>query len=195
MAETILRFAPSPTAGFTWAMRVRALFNYLYVQHYGGKLLLRVEDTDRKRYTEASLSTILEGLGWLGIAFDGEPVYQSQNVEAHRKAAEQLLESGHAYYSYLTPKRWRPSASRPWRRSGRSGSTGSDPGTARGKGGPGAAEGGALSDSGRGDSVERPDPGRVSLGQQRDLGFRYSPGRWVSHLPPCRGGGRLRDGG
>lgn len=104
MAETILRFAPSPTGGFHVGNARTALFNYLYVQHYGGKLLLRVEDTDQKRNTGASLQTILESLGWLGIAFDGEPVYQSQNAEAHRRAAEQLLESGHAYYSYLTPE-------------------------------------------------------------------------------------------
>ncbi len=104
MTETVLRFAPSPTGGFHLGNARTALFNYLYVQHYGGKLLLRVEDTDQKRYTEASLRTILEGLDWLGISFDGEPVYQSQNAEAHRLAAQQLLDSGHAYYSYLSPE-------------------------------------------------------------------------------------------
>ena len=81
-----------------------ALFNYLYAKHYGATLLLRVEDTDRARYTDDSLKTILDGLAWLGIEFEGEPVFQSQNVEAHKKAVEQLLASGHAYYGYETPE-------------------------------------------------------------------------------------------
>ena len=81
-----------------------ALFNFLYAQHYGARLLLRVEDTDRKRYTEESLQTVLEGLAWLGIEFDDEPVYQSHNIDVHRQAVAQLLESGHAYYAYETPE-------------------------------------------------------------------------------------------
>jgi glutamyl-tRNA synthetase len=79
-----------------------ALFNYLYVQHYGGKLLLRVEDTDQKRYTEASLGTILEGLAWLGISFDGEPLYQTHNLAAHQQAVEALVDRGCAYRCYCT---------------------------------------------------------------------------------------------
>ena len=80
-----------------------AVFNYLYAKHYGSTLLLRVEDTDRERYTDGSLKTILDGLAWLGIDFEGEPTFQSQNVVAHRKAVEQLLSDGHAYYAYETP--------------------------------------------------------------------------------------------
>ncbi|MBT5830278.1 MAG: glutamate--tRNA ligase [Candidatus Latescibacteria bacterium] len=104
MPDTILRFAPSPTGGFHVGNARTALFNYLYAKHYGATLLLRVEDTDRARYTDDSLKTILDGLSWLGIASDGEPVFQSQNEEAHKKAVEQLLASGHAYYAYETPE-------------------------------------------------------------------------------------------
>ena len=104
MSQTVLRFAPSPTGGFHVGNARTALFNYLYARHYGSKLLLRVEDTDRNRFTEESLETILQGLAWLGIRFDGEPVYQSQNAEAHRRAAGQLLDTGHAYYCYCTPE-------------------------------------------------------------------------------------------
>jgi glutamyl-tRNA synthetase len=104
MSEAVLRFAPSPTGGFHLGNARAALFNYLYAKHYGGKLLLRVEDTDRDRSTDSSLETILNGLEWLGIEFDGDPVYQSKRVDSHREAAEQLLESGHAYYAYETPE-------------------------------------------------------------------------------------------
>ena len=104
MSDTILRFAPSPTGGFHVGNARTALFNYLYAKHYGAKLLLRVEDTDRERYTDDSLKTILDGLAWLGIGFDGEPVFQSHNVEAHKQAVQQLLDSGHAYYAYETPE-------------------------------------------------------------------------------------------
>ena len=104
MSEAVLRFAPSPTGGFHLGNARAALFNYLYARHYGGKLLLRVEDTDRDRSTEASLKTILNGLSWLGIEFDGDPILQSEQVESHRKAVVQLLESGHAYYAYETPE-------------------------------------------------------------------------------------------
>ncbi|MFT5370201.1 MAG: glutamyl-tRNA synthetase, partial [Candidatus Latescibacterota bacterium] len=104
MSDSILRFAPSPTGGFHVGNARTALFNYLYAKHYGATLLLRVEDTDRARYTDDSLKTILDGLAWLGIEFEGEPVFQSQNVEAHKKAVEQLLASGHAYYGYETPE-------------------------------------------------------------------------------------------
>ena len=66
--------------------------------------MLRVEDTDQTRFTEESLKTILQGLDWLGIEFDGDPLYQSHNIDAHRRAAQQFLESGHAYHCYCTPE-------------------------------------------------------------------------------------------
>jgi len=103
MSDPILRFAPSPTGGFHVGNARTAVFNDLYARHYGGRLLLRVEDTDRERFTADSLQTILDGLAWLGIAFDGDPVFQSRNAEAHRAAAEALLEGGQAFRCYCTP--------------------------------------------------------------------------------------------
>ena len=104
MSEAVLRFAPSPTGGFHLGNARAALFNYLYVKRYGGKLVLRVEDTDYDRSSDSSLDTILNGLAWLGIEFEDEPVYQSKQVERHREAVQRLLDSGHAYYAYETPE-------------------------------------------------------------------------------------------
>ena len=104
MSDMVLRFAPSPTGGFHVGNARTAIFNYLYAKHHSAKLLLRVEDTDRERYTESSLQTILDGLNWLGVEFDGEPVFQSHRARAHKRAAERLLATGHAYYGYETPE-------------------------------------------------------------------------------------------
>ena len=104
MSDPVLRFAPSPTGGFHVGNARTALFNFLYVRHYGGRLHLRIEDTDRNRSTDAALQTIQDGLGWLGIEFHGQPVFQSGNADAHRKAVDRLLETGHAYYAYETPE-------------------------------------------------------------------------------------------
>ncbi len=104
MSDTVLRFAPSPTGGFHVGNARTALFNFLYARHYGGRLHLRVEDTDRERSTDASLKTILDSLDWLGIGFDGEPIIQSHNAGAHREAVDRLLETGQAYYAYETPE-------------------------------------------------------------------------------------------
>ena len=104
MSDPVLRFAPSPTGGFHVGNARTALFNFLYVRHYGGRLHLRIEDTDRDRSTDAALQTIQDGLGWLGIEFHGQPVFQSGNADAHRKAVDRLLETGHAYYAYETPE-------------------------------------------------------------------------------------------
>ena len=72
----VTRFAPSPT-GFLHIGGARtALFNWLYARHTGGKMLLRIEDTDRERSTEAAIGAILEGLKWLGLEWDGEPFFQ-----------------------------------------------------------------------------------------------------------------------
>ena len=104
MSESVLRFAPSPTGGFHVGNARTALFNYLYIRKYGGRLHLRIEDTDRDRSTDAALKTILEGLDWLGIAFHGRPAFQSRNAATHGKAVDRLLENGHAYYAYETPE-------------------------------------------------------------------------------------------
>jgi len=100
----VTRFAPSPT-GFLHIGGARtALFNWLYARGRGGKMLLRIEDTDRERSTKAAIDAILEGLTWLGITWDGEAVYQFARAARHREVAEQLLASGHAYRCYASPE-------------------------------------------------------------------------------------------
>ncbi len=81
-----------------------ALFNWLYARHTGGQFLLRIEDTDRERSTEAAVKVIFEGLSWLGLHPDEAPVFQAQRAERHRAAAEAMLASGHAYRDYMTPQ-------------------------------------------------------------------------------------------
>src|SRR6516165_3858881 len=99
----VTRFAPSPT-GFLHIGGARtALFNWLYARGRSGKMLLRIEDTDRSRSTEAAINAILDGLDWLGINWDGEVIYQFSRAARHREVAEQLLAAGRAYRCYATP--------------------------------------------------------------------------------------------
>ncbi|MGS1093328.1 glutamate--tRNA ligase [Aquamicrobium terrae] len=101
--KVVTRFAPSPT-GFLHIGGARtALFNWLYAKHAGGTMLLRIEDTDRERSTEAATAAILEGLTWLGLTWEGEPVSQYQRAARHREVAEELVRLGKAYYCYATP--------------------------------------------------------------------------------------------
>jgi glutamyl-tRNA synthetase len=96
------RFAPSPT-GLLHIGSVRtALFNFLFARHHGGQFLLRIEDTDRQRSTEASTKVIIDGLAWLGITPDEPPVFQSSRMARHVEVAEQMLASGNAYRCYCT---------------------------------------------------------------------------------------------
>src|SRR6478672_4464407 len=100
----VTRFAPSPT-GFLHIGGARtALFNWLYARGRSGKMLLRIEDTDRERSTQAAIEAILDGLSWLGIDWDGEAIYQFARAARHREVAEQLLAGGHAYRCYATPE-------------------------------------------------------------------------------------------
>jgi glutamyl-tRNA synthetase len=100
----VTRFAPSPT-GFLHIGGARtALFNWLYARHHGGRYLLRIEDTDRARSTEAAIQAILDGLGWLGLEGDELPVFQSKRIGRHADVARELLERGRAYYCYCTPE-------------------------------------------------------------------------------------------
>src|SRR5262249_50038539 len=105
MTETIVtRFAPSPT-GFLHIGGARtALFNWLYARGRGGKMLLRIEDTDRERSTQAAIDAILDGLSWLGLDWDGETVYQFTRSARHRDVAEALLQVGRAYRCYASPE-------------------------------------------------------------------------------------------
>src|SRR5215203_4686274 len=103
-ATIVTRFAPSPT-GFLHIGGARtALFNWLYARARGGKMLLRIEDTDRERSTQAAIDAILDGLSWLGIEWDGETIFQFSRAERHREAAEQLLMAGKAYRCYASPQ-------------------------------------------------------------------------------------------
>ena len=98
----VTRFAPSPT-GFLHIGGARtALFNWLFSRHHGGKALLRIEDTDHKRSTQEAIDAILEGLNWLGLDYDEEPVFQSSRADRHAEVANKLLENGHAYRCYAT---------------------------------------------------------------------------------------------
>ncbi len=96
------RFAPSPTGMLHIGGARTALFNYLFARRHGGKFLLRIEDTDRERSTPEAIQVILEGLTWLGLSWDEEPVYQSRRAARHLEIAERLLAEGKAYRCYCT---------------------------------------------------------------------------------------------
>src|SRR5215471_21440807 len=98
--KVITRFAPSPTGYLHIGGARTALFNWLYAKHMGGKMLLRIEDTDQARSTEGAILAILDGLRWLELGWDGEPVYQLARAERHREIAGQLLAEGKAYRCY-----------------------------------------------------------------------------------------------
>lgn len=100
----VTRFAPSPT-GFLHIGGARtALFNWLYAQHTGGTMLLRIEDTDRARSTPEAVDAIIDGLTWLGLDWQGEPVSQFARAGRHAEIADQLLAEGHAYRCYASPE-------------------------------------------------------------------------------------------
>ena len=92
-----VRFAPSPTGLLHLGSARTALINWLFARHNNGKMLLRIEDTDRVRSEDRYLEEILRGLEWLGLDWDGEPIYQSKRFDVYKTAAEKLLEEGKAY--------------------------------------------------------------------------------------------------
>jgi glutamyl-tRNA synthetase len=100
--EIVTRFAPSPT-GFLHIGGARtALFNWLFARHHGGKFLLRIEDTDKARSTQAAIAAIVEGMRWLELNWDGEEYFQSRFAARHAEVAYEMLERGHAYKCYMT---------------------------------------------------------------------------------------------
>ena len=94
------RFAPSPT-GFLHIGGARtALYCWLEARHRGGEFILRIEDTDRERSTEAAVQAILDGMNWLGLSYDEGPYYQTLRMDRYRQVAEDLVKAGKAYYAY-----------------------------------------------------------------------------------------------
>lgn len=102
-SSVVTRFAPSPTGYLHIGGARTALFNWLYAKHTGGKMLLRIEDTDRERSSEAAVAAILDGLKWLGLDWDGDAVSQYERAPRHREVAEELVAKGKAYYCYASP--------------------------------------------------------------------------------------------
>lgn len=100
----VTRFAPSPTGVLHIGSARTALFNWLYAKHTNGKFLLRIEDTDKQRSTDEATAAIIDGLKWLGLAWDGDIILQSTRAQRHKEVALQMIENGTAYYCYATPE-------------------------------------------------------------------------------------------
>ena len=99
------RFAPSPTGMLHLGGARTALFAYLYAKHHHGQFVLRIEDTDRERSTQAAVDVILEGMAWLGLESDEPLVFQTARMERYQEVLQQLLDSGHAYRCYCSKER------------------------------------------------------------------------------------------
>src|SRR6201995_1276179 len=97
-----VRFAPSPTGYLHVGGARTALFNWLFARHTGGTFILRIEDTDFERSSEAMVEGILEGMRWLGLNWDEGPFYQSKRLDLYQATAQKLLANGHAYYCFCT---------------------------------------------------------------------------------------------
>jgi len=105
MADQIrVRFAPSPTGYLHVGGARSALYNWLYARRHGGVFVLRIEDTDRERSTDASTQTILDGMRWLGLTWDEGPFFQTAGIERHTADAKRLLAEGNAYRCFCTPE-------------------------------------------------------------------------------------------
>jgi glutamyl-tRNA synthetase len=102
--KVVTRFAPSPTGYLHIGGARTALFNWLFARHHGGTFLLRIEDTDRERSTQDAVDKIFEGLKWLGLDWDGEPVMQFARMNRHAEVANRLLAEGKAYHCYCSPE-------------------------------------------------------------------------------------------
>jgi glutamyl-tRNA synthetase len=98
-----VRFAPSPTGALHIGGARTALYNWLLARGHGAEFVLRIEDTDRERSTPENVEQIFEALRWLGLDWDGDPVFQSQRRERHAEVVEQLIAGGHAYRSNAGP--------------------------------------------------------------------------------------------
>ncbi len=104
MQKIITRFPPSPTGYLHVGGARTALFNWLYARHSQGEFILRIEDTDIKRSTQASVDAIFEALEWLKIDWDAGPFFQSQRFDIYREYIQKLIDSGNAYHCTCTPE-------------------------------------------------------------------------------------------
>ena len=102
-ASIVTRFPPSPTGYMHIGNARTALYNWLYARHHGGKMVFRIEDTDRERHSDAAVEAIISGMRWLGLDWDGEIVSQFARKDRHAAVARQLLAEGKAYECYCTP--------------------------------------------------------------------------------------------
>jgi glutamyl-tRNA synthetase len=100
--KVVTRFAPSPTGYLHLGGARTALFNWLFARHHGGKFLLRIEDTDRKRSTQPAIDAILDGMAWLRLDSDEPPVFQFERAARHAEVAHEMVARGHAYRCYMT---------------------------------------------------------------------------------------------
>jgi len=98
----VTRFAPSPTGSLHIGGARTALFNYLYAKHTGGNFMLRIEDTDRERSTEANVQVIFDGLGWLGVTSDAPPIFQAARAPRHVEVVQAMLDQGGAYRDWTS---------------------------------------------------------------------------------------------
>lgn len=101
-SPVVTRFAPSPTGQLHIGGARTALFNWLFARHTGGKYLLRIEDTDRERSTQANVQVIMDGLGWLGLLPDEPAISQFNNADRHRAVVQELLAKGRAFRCFMT---------------------------------------------------------------------------------------------
>lgn len=104
MEPVITRFPPSPTGSLHIGGARTALFNWLFARHHGGRFILRIEDTDVARSTEASIKAILDAMEWLELDWDEGPYYQTARLDIYREYLRKLLDSGHAYFCDCTPE-------------------------------------------------------------------------------------------
>jgi glutamyl-tRNA synthetase len=100
-----VRFAPSPTGYLHVGGARTALFNWLFARHFGGTFILRIEDTDFERSSEAMVEGIVQGMRWLGLDWDEGPFFQSQRLHLYQQMAQKLMDSGHAYYCFCTKEK------------------------------------------------------------------------------------------
>ena len=101
----VTRFPPSPTGYLHIGGARTALYNWLYARRFGGKMVFRIEDTDRERSTEAAVAAIFESMRWLGLDWDDGPYFQTQRYDRYAVAIRQLLDADRAYHCYCSRER------------------------------------------------------------------------------------------